>query len=145
MLLTRLGNKVLLAAVLLLWPFSLTAAEPGPGFTLGVIPSAPPVATHTLWSPMVERLARETGLPFRLKVYEKMADFERDIVSPAAPDFIFANSLQIVVAHQAQGYVPLVRGSGTVWVELFVRGDSSYKAVDDLAGRKIAFVGSKNL
>lgn len=145
MLLTSLAREVGLAAILLLGSFSAAVAESRHRYTLGVIPSAPPVATHTLWAPLVERLARETGQDFQLKVYEKMADFERDIISPAAPDFIYANSLQIVVAHQAQGYIPLVRGSGLVWVEVFVRRDSPFKEVKELTGRRIAFVGSKNL
>ena len=93
----------------------------------------------------MERLSQETGLDFRLKVYETMADFERDIVSPKAPDFIFANALQIVVAHQAQGYLPLVRGNKMVRAVIFVRKDSPARTADDLSGKRIAFVGAKNL
>ena len=112
-------------------------------YDFGVMPLAPPVAMHTLWVPFIERLSRDTGLDFRLKVYDKMSDFEQDI-SRGGPDFIFANPLQAVVAHEAQGYVPLVRGSRRVSVELFVRRDSPIRTVDDLANRKIALVGNKN-
>lgn len=139
------GLGLLLVAGLILGPFSPAAAEERSEYRLGVIPSAPPVATHRLWMPFVERLTRDTGRDFRLKVYEKMADFEQDIISTEAPDFIFASSLQIVVAHQAQGYLPLVRGGGLVWAELFVRRDSPAMSAADLTGKRIAFVGSKNL
>lgn len=129
--------------------FVLTAVAPASAktkdfYVLAVIPSAPPVTMHTLWMPFVERLSRDTGLDIRLKVYEKMSDFERDI-SNGAPDFIFANPLQAVVAREAQGYVPLVRGGKQVSAELFVRRDSPIRTVDDLSGRKIALVGNKNL
>lgn len=145
MLKTRFVTGLLLAVGLILCQFPPAVAEERSKYSLGIVPAAPPVVTHTLWAPFVERLARETGHDFRLKVYEKMADFERDIVAPAGPDFIFANSLQIVVAHRAQGYIPLVRGGGMVWAELFVRRDSPVKTVAELAGKKIAFVGQKNL
>ena len=74
-----------------------------------------------------------------------MADFERDIVSSEAPDFIFTNPMQIVVAHKQQGYIPLVRGSKLVHAVVFVRRDSPARTVDDLSGKRIAFVGAKSL
>ena len=134
---------LLLAGLTIFLP--IASAEPATTYTLGVVPSFPPVATHTRWMPFVERLSQETGLNFRLKVYEQMVDFERDIVSPGAPDFIFANALQVMVAHKAQNYQPLVRGKGQVRGVIFVRRDSPARSVNDLAGKRIAFVGAKNL
>lgn len=137
---------------LLLTLLTLIAFPPGPAtaaeakvYRLGVIPTWPPVVTHTDWAPFVERLAKDTGHGFRLKVYENMVDFERDIITPEAPDFIFANALQAVVAHQDQGFLPLVRGFRPVTAELFVRKDSPITIVDDLTDKRIAFVGEKNL
>ena len=123
----------------------LAAAEEGKVYHIGVIPTWPPVVTHTKWSPFVERLSQVTGLTFQLKVFERMRDFEQDIILPEAPDFIFANALQTVVAHEIQGFVPLVRGDSTVKALIFVRQDSPIKTVDDLAGKRIAFVGEKNV
>jgi phosphonate transport system substrate-binding protein len=120
------------------------AAQPT-RYTLGVVPSFPPVKTYARWTPFVEMLAQKTGLNFKLKVYEQMVDFERDIVSAEAPDFIFANALQITVAHQAQGYLPLVRASKVVWGVIFVRQDSPVRTLADLEGLRVAFVGAKNL
>jgi phosphonate transport system substrate-binding protein len=113
-------------------------------YTLAIIPSAPPVTLHKQWFPFVERLSRETGLEFRLKLYERMAEFERDIWN-GEPDFIFSSPIQAVVAHKAQGYLPLVRGGSPVAVGLFVRKDSPLKSIDDLAGKKVSFVGNKNI
>lgn len=120
------------------------AAQRTDPYIVAVIPSATPVTMHTLWAPFLERLSRETGLTFRLKVYEKMSEFEQDI-SKGVPDFLFANPLQTVVAHEAQDYIPLVRGGRLVSAELFVRRDSAILSVDDLSDRKIALVGNKNL
>jgi phosphonate transport system substrate-binding protein len=113
-------------------------------YTIAVIPSAPPMTTHKQWAPFVERLSRESGLLFRIKLYDKMAEFERDIWS-GAPDFIFASPIQTVVAHTASGYLPLVRGGRAVGVGLYVRKDSHIRSIDDLAGKKVSFVGNKNL
>jgi phosphonate transport system substrate-binding protein len=94
--------------------------------------------------PFVERLSRETGLEFRLRMYDKMAEFEREIWS-GAPDFIFASPIQTVVARKTTGYLPLVRGSKPVSIGLYVRKDSPIKTMDDLVGKKVSFVGNKNL
>lgn len=134
-------------AVLAMLAFGATVpafAAPGNVYTIAVIPSVPPVTMHTQWMPFVERLSRETGLEFRLKLYEKMAEFERDIWS-GTPDFIFSSPVQLMVAHKSNRYTPLVRGSRLIGVGLFVRKDSPIRNIDDLAGKKIAFVGNKNL
>lgn len=99
---------------------------------------------HTNWTPFVERLARETGLNFKLKVYETMNDFEQDFQA-GKPDFIFSSPTQIVLARQSQGYVPLVRSSQKVQGVLFVRKDSPITQVVQLEGKNIAFVGARNL
>jgi phosphonate transport system substrate-binding protein len=131
--------------VLLIFGASLPAsARQGDVYTLAVIPSAPPITMHKQWMPFVERLARETGLDIRLRLYEKMAEFERDIWG-GTPDFIFSSPIQLMVAHKSSGYVPLVRGSRRIAVGLFVRKDSPIRSIDDLAGKKISFVGNKNI
>lgn len=113
-------------------------------YTIAVMPSVPPVALHKIWTPFIERLAHDTGLQFHLKMFEKMADFERDIWS-GVPDFIFASPIQTVVAHKSSGYLPLVRGGKPVTIGLYVRKDSPIKNIDELAGKKVSFVGNKNL
>jgi len=125
-------------------PLAVTAEE-GKVYHIGIIPTWPAVVTHKKWSPFAARLSQVTGLTFRLKVYEKMSDFERSIILPEAPDFIFANALQTIVAHEIQGFVPLIRGGPAVKAMIFVRQDSPLKTVDDLAGKRIAFVGEKNV
>ena len=138
------GIVLFLVAGFVLCQVAQVSAQQGIVYTVGVVPSAPPVDTHTLWSPFIERLSRETGLGFRLKVYEKMSKFEQDI-SAGGPDIIFASPLQAVVGHKSQGYMPLVRSSSLVSSQIFVRKDSPIRTIDDLSGKKISFAGNKNL
>jgi phosphonate transport system substrate-binding protein len=123
---------------------AMPAFAAGTTYTLAVIPAAPPVTMHKLWMPFVDRLSKKTGLAFRLKHYEKMADFEQDIWS-GVPDFIFSSPIQLSVAHRSNGYLPLARARKPVAIGLFVRKDSPIRGIDDLHGRKISFVGNKNL
>jgi phosphonate transport system substrate-binding protein len=140
----RYGIRTLLPVLLVLANLLPATAQQGTSYTIAVIPSAPPVATNTLWTPLVERLSRETGHAFRLKVFDTMAKFEQEIWG-GSPDFIFASPIQTVVAHERHRYIPLVRGANPIAIRLFVRNDSSVKTVGDLSGKRIAFVGNKNL
>ena len=119
-------------------------AEKKHPYLLAVVPSAPPVAIHATWVPFVDALSRATGLTFKLKVYEKMSDFETEI-EEGVPDIIFASPTQTVLARKTQGYIPLVKSSKQLAGVLFVRKDSPYRSVRDLEGKEIAFVGQRNL
>ena len=137
---------VVLAALSLCFPAAAERAgnAKGNAYVLAVIPSAPPVVVHRAWTPFIERLARETGLSFKLKIFNEMTEFERDL-ERTPRDFIFASPTQIVIAHDAQGYIPLVRSSRNITGALFVRKDSPVQTVRDLQGKEIAFVGAKNV
>jgi phosphonate transport system substrate-binding protein len=113
-------------------------------YVISVLPQKPPVVMHQRWMPFVELLQHETGLTFRLKLYEKMEEFEADL-KKGVPDFIFSTPPQTVLAHHAQGYIPLVRSSHKLSGILFVRRDSTITSIRDLEGKEIAFVGAKNL
>lgn len=131
------------ALALLLLPVRPAAAAGGP-YVLGIVPAAAPVATHASWTPLVERLAKETGMDLKLKVYEEMLDFEADLTR-GGPDFAFSNPLQAVGANAAQGYVPLVRSSRSLAGLLVVGKDSPITSVEQLAGLQIAFVGARSV
>jgi phosphonate transport system substrate-binding protein len=133
------------ATVFLLIGASFQAfAASGDVYTFALVPGAPPVTMHKLWSPVIERLAKETGFEFRLKIFDRMADFER-VIAKGDPDFIFSSPIQLVVARQSAGYVPLVRDSKLIEVGLFVRQDSPIRSLGDIDGKTISFVGNKNV
>ncbi|GAM10793.1 ABC transporter, phosphonate, periplasmic substrate-binding protein [Geobacter sp. OR-1] len=130
--------------IFLIWAVPQANAEQGKLYSIAVIPSAQTVAMHTQWTPVLERLTEKTGVRFNLKLFVRMADFEREI-GDGTPDFIFASPIQTVIAYQTHRYVPLVRGAKPVSIGLFVRKDSPYRTIDDLSGKTISFVGNKNL
>jgi len=113
-------------------------------YVVAVVPRAPPVTMSKNWTPLLDRLSEDTGLRFRLRLFDRMAEFEREIWS-GKPDLIFASPVQTVVARESQGYIPLVRDSRPVNIGLFVRADSPVRSLDQLTDKKISFVGNKNI
>jgi phosphonate transport system substrate-binding protein len=121
-----------------------TMAADATPYTFAVIPGAPPAVMSKRWTPVVERLSKDTGIAFRLKFFDQMAEFEREIWS-GTPDFIYASPIQTVVARQGARYIPLVRDSKLADIKLYVRQDSPIRSIDDLDKKEISFVGNKNI
>ncbi len=113
-------------------------------YTFAVIPGAPPAVMSKMWTPVIERLSKDTGIAFRLKFFDQMAEFERDIWS-GTPDFIYASPIQTVVARRGARFIPLVRDSKLADIKLYVRQDSPIRSIDDLDNKQISFVGNKNI
>lgn len=124
--------------------FQHAMAADATSYTFAVIPGAPPAVMSKRWTPVIERLSRDTGIAFRLKLFDQMAEFEREIWS-GTPDFIFASPIQTVVARQGARYIPLVRDSKLADIKLYVRKDSPIHSIDDLDKKEISFVGNKNI
>lgn len=144
MVLTRkvFGLVGILLGFIICCPRLLLAADRE--YILALVPQMPPVAMHTNWTPLLDRLKKDTGLSITLKLYDKMTDFEQELKLGTA-DFIFANPPQTVMAHKSQGYLPLIRSSHKLSGIIVVRKDSPIKEIKDLEGKQISFVGSKNL
>lgn len=119
-----------------------TAASPAGGsarpLVVSVVPQFPAVDIHRTWSPLLERLAHETGLSFVLKVARDIPSFEAEVMA-GEPDFAYLNPYHQLLAHQAQGYVPLVRDDTPLKGLLVVRADSPYRKPQDLQGQTLAF------
>lgn len=124
-------------------PTLVSGGQPA-AYVIAVLPQQSPVAMHENWSPFLERLTRETGIIFKLKLYETMAAFEKDALK-GIPDLIFSTPPIAVLAHQKEGYKPLVRGSRETSGVLFVAKDSPIQSVKELEGKEISFVGSRNV
>lgn len=131
-----------LAAVAALLLPSLAGADE-PGYRVGLIPQAPPVAMVERWGPLLARLSVLTGATLRPKVYESMAVFEQDVLA-GGPDLLFAHPAVVAAARRAQGYIPLVRDRRELTGQIFVRADSPYRSVADLEGKRVAFVGERS-
>ncbi len=105
---------------------------------VAVVPQFTPLQIHKDWTPFLERVARDSGVPLTLKVYQRIPDFEADVLK-GVPDLAFMNPYHEVMAKRAAGYLPLVRDTRQLTGILLVRQDSPVKTTKDLAGSKLAF------
>ncbi len=131
------ARRARLAGLLLAIASGIAAAtEP---LTLAVVPQWPPAVVHRQWAPVAERLSTAGGIPIRVRIYSSFPAFESD-VRRGIPDLVFLNPYQQLVAHQTQGYIPLVRnGARPLTGVLVVRHDSPVRTLDDLNDTDIAF------
>lgn len=124
---------------LLAGPALAQAPAPAPvAYTVAVVPQFPAAEVHRVWTPLLERVSRDTGVALTLKVAKDIPGFEADVWA-GGPDFAYMNPYHQVLARRAQGYVPLVRDTTLLTGILVVRKDSPVSAVPALQGQTIAF------
>lgn len=104
-----------------------------------LIPRIEATAMYRAWAPLLERLGRETGMCFQLRIARSFPEFEREVLA-GQPDFAFLNPYHEVMAHREAGYIPLIRDdqSGLAGI-LVVRKDGPIRGVSDLNGKPVAF------
>ncbi|MCF8160291.1 MAG: phosphate/phosphite/phosphonate ABC transporter substrate-binding protein [Polaromonas sp.] len=107
-------------------------------YSVAIVPQFPAVEIYRDWSPLLDRLKKETGLNFTLVVAASIPEFE-DALLAGQPDFAYMNPYHQVMAKRAKGYLPLVRGGNLLTGVLVVRKDDPIKTVSDLNGKDIAF------
>jgi len=113
-------------------------------YIFAVVPQSTPEIMHRNWTPVIEQVARISGLSLKLKVYENMNDFELDL-KRGIVHFAYLNPAQAVMAWNEHNYIPLVRSKNPVTGTLYVRTDSAIKDFKEIKGKEIAFVGPKNI
>lgn len=114
------------------------AAHAAQTYSVAIVPQYPAVEIHRDWTPLLERLKKETGLNFTLVISASIPEFE-DALLAGQPDFAYMNPYHQVMARRAKGYLPLVRGSNLLTGVLLVRKDDPIKSVSELDGKDIAF------
>jgi phosphonate transport system substrate-binding protein len=107
-------------------------------YTFSVVPQFKPAQLQKEWSPLLERLSRETGYKFKLVLAPNIPKFQ-DEISKGAPDFALANPYQAALAVKESGYIPMLRDKKPLNGILVVRKDSNYKKLTDLNGATIGF------
>lgn len=111
---------------------------------MAVVPNLPALSLHKKWTPFVEHLSRQTGTQIKLKLYDSIQAF-LDACNRGEPDFIYAAPNMFYPVYQKQKYMALVRSSTDYTGVIFTRSDSPLASMNDLEGKKVAFVGPKNL
>jgi phosphonate transport system substrate-binding protein len=116
------------------------ASVPGelPLYSVFVVPQFQPVEVHRTWGPVLARIGQEMGVRFELKTAKDIPAFEAEFKA-GTPDFAYMNPYHAVMAHRAQGYVPLVRDVTPLSGIVVVRKDDPIKSVKELQGQEIAF------
>lgn len=129
-----------LYAAALLTVFGIASAWAGERTcSLGVVPQFEQRRIQTVWQPIAEALSAKTGCRFEWVGSSTISDFEKAFAN-GEYDFAYMNPYHAVMAHTAQGYVPLVRsGTGALQGILVVRADSGIDDIHQLDGETLAF------
>jgi len=125
---------LLVQAVLMGHCVSAAAVE----YRFGVVPQFEPRKLHGIWKPIVDELARRSGLTFHLDTTLKVDEFEKEFMKGGF-DFVYMNPYLIASTSSTLGYVPLVRDKVPMRGILVVRKDSPVGRIEDVAGRTVVF------
>jgi phosphonate transport system substrate-binding protein len=106
--------------------------------TVGVVPqfSASEIARN--WLPFLTELSAASDTVLELKAFPSIPQFEKAFLA-GETDLVFMNPYHAVMAHKAQGYVPLVRGSQMLQGILVVNRASKINKIQQLANESVAF------
>jgi len=132
------GRRACLAAALALPFVASRSRAAGTTWSLAIVPQYPAAKLHRDWTPLVDRMARLTGVRLALKLAPDIPSFEKDVLSGGA-DLAFLNPYHQVMARRQQGFVPLVRDSTHLSGILVVRRDDPIRAPSELEGKELAF------
>lgn len=129
---------VLLGALLLAWSPVARAAEPVT-YSIAVVPQFDLRRIEAVWRPIIDRLQFDTGFRFRLVTEATIPAFEKGLHA-GDYDFAYMNPYHYVVAHQRQGYLPIIRDvESPLYGIVVVAKTSGLSDVRMLDGRKVAF------
>lgn len=106
--------------------------------SVAVVPQLPPLELFKRWTPLLQMVSARTGLCFHLLIPKTIPEFEA-LFLKGEPDIAFLNPYHQVMAHDAQGYVPMLADSKPLTGIIVVRRDSTVQGIKDLNRQTIAF------
>jgi len=127
--------RIALMAVLLLVAAAGVRAEEA--YVFAVVPQYEQRKLYSIWKPIVDDVARRSGVPLRLAATLTVTDFERGL-SRGSFDFVYANPYHVLVESRRQGYIPLVRDANPLTGVLVVARDGPIRSIADLDGKTLA-------
>ena len=117
-------------------PFCSQAAD---SYSVGVVPQFDARHITRVWQPILEEVSRLSGVTLELKTSSSIPEFEQQFAS-GAYDFAYMNPYHAILAHQKQGYEPVLRDTGrSLHGIIVVRKDSEFTSVSQLDGKTVAF------
>lgn len=135
--------KYLLNRLSLVVIFSLLMSNSGFAenrvYSVGIVPQFEVKRIHQIWRPVLNYLEQQTGFKFIIRGSANIPAFEREFMSGKF-DFAYMNPYHIMLANDAEGYIPLTRDIGRhLQGVLVVRKDSGITKVEELNNSEIAF------
>jgi len=134
-------KTLLLCVSLLITPLIVQADETTKAktYSFGVVPQFSSERISRTWEPILELLEKETGLSFELSGSLDIPAFERTFTKGVF-DFAYMYPYHAIVAHESEGYEPIIRDVGrSLYGIIVVKKDSAFSTVEDLDGKKVAF------
>lgn len=134
------GMRVLAAILMSCWlliGFCSVPARAEEAYSFAVVPQFEQRKLFAVWKPIVDELAKRSGIKLNLVATLTVPEFERELARGAF-DFVYANPYHILREVPRQGYVPLVRDKAALRGILVVRKDSAFKSPAELGGQKLA-------
>ncbi len=111
----------------------------GHRYSVNLVPRQPATELYRTWAPLLERIGKQAGLCFDIRVPDGFPAFER-AMQAGESDFIFLNPYHQMMAHDTPGYLPLIRdGHSRLAGVLVVRTDSPIHSIRQLEGKTVAF------
>jgi phosphonate transport system substrate-binding protein len=108
-------------------------------YSFGVVPQYEQRKLFRIWRPVLDELEQRTGFTFELVGSSSIPVFEQKLLQ-GTYDFGYMNPYHLLMANDAQGYLPLVMDGGRrLKGILVVPKESSVQSVQELAGKPIAF------
>ncbi len=113
-------------------------------FLIGLIPEQNIFKQMERYEPLADYLSKKVGLKIRLTVLPRYGNIINNFVSIGL-DGAFFGSFTYTLAHEKLGVEVLARplsldGTSTYHGLIFVRRDSGIKSIDQMAGKRFAFV-----
>ena len=114
-------------------------AQAGHPITFDVVPQFTAAKIHTTWAPLLQRVGKDAGLCFELKIAASIPEFEQSFLRGQA-QFAFVNPYHAVMAYQKHKYMPLLAdGHEALTGILVVRKDSPIQSIAALDDKPLAF------
>lgn len=106
---------------------------------VGVVPQFEQRKLLSIWSPILEALQQKTQCSYELVGSGSISEFESKFEA-GEYDLAYMNPYHAVMAHNAEGYIPIARsGEKKLQGILVVRDDSPIQDIKALDGKEIAF------
>lgn len=135
---------VIAAAFILLFPLAAFSQSPQKEILIGLIPEMNVFKQQERFKPLTEYLTKKTGVKVNITILSRYGNIIERFTSEKM-DGAFFGSFTGALAIEKLGVDPIARpinldGSTTYHGYMFVRKNSGIKSVNDMKGRKMAFV-----